>query len=682
MRVARCTAVMLVLVALVSSVPCVMAPKVSFWTAESGAGSSGVLPTVAPAAAAIVGTAAAVGAVVYKQSFFTSAGGIAPSAGGNTTATADGAAAGTSATWGRGQQTAFRVPPAWTASEEATSNMCEDASSDDSDDSDEPSGDEKGSTTSAAQVTPAPQVKLWTNAEFPEGVTPHSCSWDMANLLAAQNWTCPCSDRRNCIGAERGLTVLQLYDHRKGFLTTCNSTGGKRDTIVSEMRGHFSTGTGSFSRSFVVGPLNDCCAASAGLAKGLSFQTFANARADVRKNRSLTRKADRKRKRGQKVSHERGLIDAYIRRLRGTYEGAKGKESLGWHTGRRSLPKRWEDFKKHRLNNTLPMVGSMGIFREIWNSHTEIHEKGSTGHPICEVCGEYEALYDRLEGRTDAQATQLRAEGDAWKDQHDVEHGGERHYAEDIWGAAELRPDKITAQNFDAPTVSQFDIPVQKRAARDVTKRLESMQKWGSKVTGVMTAGLGMLCYVARAGLGGGPNLSLTLLYLSLLHVADSRGGKLGSRYNLLMDNTWGDNKNAEMVAFIGWLVLCDYFEDASFFCQLKGHTFTVLDQSFNTMTCQLLAQAIYTMSSLMRFMFQFLQPYGCQEVIELHQLWDWVTAFKPHIDRIAGFCTGQYGAGMHEAYMRKDSEGVVRMWMRKSSKASGWLPEGPGFQV
>ena len=311
MRVARCTAVMLVLVALVSSVPCVLAPKVSFWTAESGAGSSGVLPTVAPAAAAIVGTAAAVG-VVYrgKQSFFTSAGGIAPSAGGNTTAPADGAAAGTSATWGRGQQTAFRVPPAWTASEEATSNMCEDASSDDSDDSDEPSGDEcVPSTTSAAQV------KLWTNAQFPEGMTPLANNWDMANLSAAQDWTCPCSDRRNCIGAERGLTVLQLYEHRKGFLTTCNSTGGKRDSFVSEIRGHYQHWhTRSFSRSFVVGPLNDCCVASVGLAKGLSFQTFANARADVRNNRTATTKVDRKRKRGEKVSGERSIIDAYIRR--------------------------------------------------------------------------------------------------------------------------------------------------------------------------------------------------------------------------------------------------------------------------------------------------------------------------------------------------------------------------------
>ena len=102
-----------------------------------------------------------------------------------------------------------------------------------------------------------------------------------------------------------------------------------------------------------------------------------------------------------------------------------------------------------------------------------------------------------------------------------------------------MRPDKITAQNFDAPTVSQFDIPVQKRAARDVTKRLESMQKWGSKVTGVMTAGAGMLCFVARAGLGSGPNLSLTLLYLSLLHLVDNKF-PLGSRYNILMDNTGG----------------------------------------------------------------------------------------------------------------------------------------------
>ena len=36
----------------------------------------------------------------------------------------------------------------------------------------------------------------------------------------------------------------------------------------------------------------------------------------------------------------------------------------------------------------------------------------------------------------------------------------------------------------------------------------------------------------------------------------------------------------------------------------------------------------------------------------------------------------------MHEFYARKDADGRVRIWMRMSSQASSWLPEGPGFDV
>ena len=36
----------------------------------------------------------------------------------------------------------------------------------------------------------------------------------------------------------------------------------------------------------------------------------------------------------------------------------------------------------------------------------------------------------------------------------------------------------------------------------------------------------------------------------------------------------------------------------------------------------------------------------------------------------------------MHECLIRKDSDGAVRLWMRKSSQASSWLPEGPGLKV
>ena len=371
-----------------------------------------------------------------------------------------------------------------------------------------------------------------------------------------------------------------------------------------------------------------------------------------------------------------------LHRLRGTYEGSKGKEQKAWFTGKRAISKRWADFKKDRTKHGLPVVGSEGIFREMWLDHKEIHEAGAKGHPICETCGDYQAKYDRLEGRTDAAAVQLRKEADEEQEQHDWEHQGERAYAEDIWGKAEVSPDLITAFNMDAPTVSQFDIPVQKRVARDVTKRLETMVKWGSKVTGMLVAGWGCLIYLARAGLGSGANLSCTIMYLTLLELQKPGGRGTGARFNLLMDNTAGDNKNAEMVIFLGWLIYFDNFKDSSFFCQLKGHTFTVLDQSFNTLISQLLAEAIYSMSSLISFIFKFMQPYNCHEVVELHQLWDWTTFFKPHVHRMAGFCTSQHGAGAHECYIRKDREGVVRCWMRKSSRASNWMPEGEGYQV
>ena len=93
-----------------------------------------------------------------------------------------------------------------------------------------------------------------------------------------------------------------------------------------------------------------------------------------------------------------------------------------------------------------------------------------------------------------------------------------------------------------------------------------------------------------------------------------------------------------------------------------------------------------------------------------MHQLWDWVTFFKPYTDRMQGFCTSQFGAGMHECrtcvetvkvalspcstilpHHTKSSiryacvcylSGHARVWFRKSSRASTWLPEGQDYRI
>eukprot|EP00965_Chrysotila_dentata_P002182 71779-Pleurochrysis_carterae.AAC.2 len=66
-----------------------------------------------------------------------------------------------------------------------------------------------------------------------------------------------------------------------------------------------------------------------------------------------------------------------------------------------------------------------------------------------------------------------------------------------------------------------------------------------------MAAGVGMMTYVARFGLGSGPNLTCTTLYLTLLVVAKERG--LGKRLHIFFDNTCGDNKNNGVISFIAW---------------------------------------------------------------------------------------------------------------------------------
>lgn len=95
------------------------------------------------------------------------------------------------------------------------------------------------------------------------------------------------------------------------------------------------------------------------------------------------------------------------------------------------------------------------------------------------------------------------------------------------------------------------------------------------------------------------------------------------------------------------------------------------------------MARAIYTVPQLVEAIAEYLGAYNCLGCYELHHLWDWTGFLTPHVhEKFTGFGTGKYGSGMHEFVFRKDAQGEVRMWFRKSSKASNWLPDGPGMLV
>eukprot|EP00965_Chrysotila_dentata_P246061 6206933-Pleurochrysis_carterae.AAC.1 len=93
----------------------------------------------------------------------------------------------------------------------------------------------------------------------------------------------------------------------------------------------------------------------------------------------------------------------------------------------------------------------------------------------------------------------------------------------------------------------------------------------------------------------------------------------LGARLHVQLDNTCGENKNLTMIAFLAWLVQKDIFKEAGFFCMLKGHTFSLLDQSFSTLINNLKYYAVYTISALVSTIHKLLAAYNVVDMRELH---------------------------------------------------------------
>ena len=652
---------------------------------SSDAGDSGsVLPAVATGCAIVVGAAAAWGTKKRHFSGTSSAG-----------------------TSGAGASSSFYSPPSWErdtqqdahvhaahdesvggGSEEeeevfcqsvhggsdgfgddkSDASSCEVHSSDMDDDIDDEAAKDAGTSSSAG--------KLWTAQAFPEG-TKGAANWDLRNLSMAQDWQCPCSDR-NCLSRDRYPRVDPLYDFRKGFQT---KSKGLRDTFRQDiLEPLYSTSTRTFSRAVRIGERNDCCVESAGLAAGLSFGTFANARADVRLTRPT--RSGRVDKKEKLVSKERQHLEAYIRNLRGTMEGTKGGDDPDtWFTGKRSMALRWEDYRKERIAQSLPIIGSSALFTKIWHIHAEIIQQGSCGHAVCADCGGFESRRDKIEGRHDAAAKAERQQLAAEEAAHQVEHSGERKYAEDFWYRGETCPSQVTCMRIDAPTQHQFDLPRQRKIARDVVKSVDGNARWSSKITGVQVAGVGMYAFVARAALGSGPNVVMTAMLLTLQAMFQA-GDVLGACLMLILDNTAGENKCNAVIVTLAWVVHMGWFREAGFFCQLVGHTYNELDQSFNSLIASMLQYAVYTVAHMISLIYRFLGKYGVREVVELEHLYDVSGVLLPCANKLGGFCTGQHGDGMHEIRIRKDADGVVRLKMRKSSKSSGWLPEGPGYEV
>lgn len=322
-------------------------------------------------------------------------------------------------------------------------------------------------------------------------------------------------------------------------------------------------------------------------------------------------------------------------------------------------------------------MGSSRLLFDVWKSHSEIVVIKPTGHAICDTCSDIHCERLALEGLDPERSAQLDADAEA----HHEFHSRERQYYDDAVLAATHMPHLVTTITIDAPTQHQFDLPSQARWKRDTAKRLDGTNRWQSKVEAALDAGLGMLVFIARVGLGGGPNLVSTVLYLTLMkHV--ELGRPLGRRLHLQLDNTTAENKNQTMIGAVALLVAWGVFNEAVIFFMPVGHTFNELDAAFSPLITSLFRVVVATMSRLITFICEALSGKSIRHVSQLHHLWDFDAIMAEHMHSLGGFARTQQSSGLHEFRLALNSQSQVCLHARQSSQSSTWLPEGDGEPV
>lgn len=322
-------------------------------------------------------------------------------------------------------------------------------------------------------------------------------------------------------------------------------------------------------------------------------------------------------------------------------------------------------------------MGSSRLLFDIWKSHDEIVVLKPTGHAICDTCSDIHCERLAIEGLDPERTAQLDADAEA----HHEFHTKERQYYDDAVITATHSPHLVTTITIDAPTQHQFDLPSQARWKRDTAKRLDGTNRWQSKVEAALDAGVGMLVYIARVGLGGGPNLVCTVLYLTLMmHV--QLGRPIGRRLHLQLDNTTAENKNHTLMGAVALLLAWGVFNEAVIFFMPVGHTFNELDAAFSPLITSLLRVAVATVSAMITFIREALSGKRVRHVVQLHHLWDFDKVMEENMHPLGGFARTQQSSGMHEFHFSLDNEGQVRVHARQSSQSSTWLPEGDGEPV
>ena len=283
------------------------------------------------------------------------------------------------------------------------------------------------------------------------------------------------------------------------------------------------------------------------------------------------------------------------------------------------------------------------FFLDFWKENfSQIKISKSFRMGVCDACMEYQQI----------KITKGITEATKWKYEHNKLTSLSREHCNQLRSDASQNPFKTLYIQFDGKQASYLPhlIPI--------PKETQNVRRVRTTVYGVkLFAGDGSThFYVALPHWTAGANLSITILFNSIIQHFKNIKHQRPPQLVIQVDNCVKDGKNKTLYAFAAHLVYWNWFKEVQFISLIQGHTHDLIDAEFSKWSLGERKRSIKSLPKLNYFLEKSYKKSNCSYSI-IRRLYDWTTYFNNVLVDISQFTSYRLFK-----IFRNDSNNIVMM--------------------
>jgi hypothetical protein len=296
---------------------------------------------------------------------------------------------------------------------------------------------------------------------------------------------------------------------------------------------------------------------------------------------------------------------------------------------------------------------SSSSFQKFWkNNYKYVKIPKSFKMGICDTCLELKSMKTKEISREDI----IKARMD-----HNTLHATSRQFCNDLRAKAKQQPFINLYFQFDGKQASHLPhitpLPKDTQNIPRVKTLVYGVSNFSNETTHF---------YLAFPHWSAGPNLSITILYNSILQFFKNIKHQRPAQFILQVDNCAKDGKNKTIFAFAAHLVKWNWFKEVLIVSLIQGHTHDLIDGEFSVWTAGERKWNIPSFHQLGFFLSKaFKKGKAMYSVFQM--IYDWTAYFAPTLVQIS-----QHSEARMFKFFKNNSE-EVEMLYKTNPLESDW---------